>query len=252
MTFATWPEAEALREAVQRTPADSVTMAAGWTSHDVLAHAIAGGAEIAGLVSAHLTGTPVPSTQTFEQREPAFRALGYEQLAELLADGGLKQKLDEMADRDSDAGVDFTGWVMTATDLATHVRSELVLHRWDLVGDDQRGTELLGQPELTAHAVRALSSFDVIAERLTERTRRSGVASLCTRFRVEGQPDVVLTVEDGSTRLVLTEATDGPAITSSNAGRLLMLWGRTPAPCHGTRSSLTGRDLRATHAWLFA
>lgn len=252
MTSTIWPEAEAFLAAVQRTPADAVTMAAGWTSHDVLTHAIAGGAELARLIGAHLSGEPVPPTQSLEQREPAFRALNYEQLTELLADGGLKHSLDEMANRNPGAAFDFTGWTMTAANLATHVRSELALHRWDLVGDDELGTELLGQPELTAHAVRSLNNFDVIAERLTERTRRSRITNLHARLRAEGQPDVMLTVEDGDTRLAMTEHTDGPAITSSGAGRLLMLWGRRPAPCHGTRSSLPAHDLPAAHSWLFS
>jgi AraC-like DNA-binding protein len=125
MTSATWPEAEAFVAAVQRTPADAVTMAAGWTAHDVLAHAVAGGAALARLLDAHLKGELAPPTQTFAQREPAFRALSYEQLTGLLAAGGLKQSLDEMATRNTGAALDFTGWTMGATDLATHVRSEL-------------------------------------------------------------------------------------------------------------------------------
>jgi hypothetical protein len=252
MTSATWPEAEAFVAAVQRTPADAVAMAAGWTAHDVLAHAVAGGAELARLLDAHLKGEPVPPTQTFEQREPAFRALSYEQLTGLLAAGGLKQSLDQMATRNTGAALDFTGWTMGATDLATHVRSELAVHRWDLVGDDELGTELLAQPELTAHAVRALSNFDVIGERLTERTRRSGIMNLNLRLRVEGQPDVMLTVEEGDTRLAITDDTGGPAIASSGAGRLLMLWGRRPAPCHDIRSNLPPHDLGAAHAWLLS
>jgi hypothetical protein len=108
MTSTTWPEAEAFVAAVRRTPADAVTIAAGWTAHDVLAHVLAGGAELARLLDAHLKGELVPPTQTFEQREPAFRALSYEQLTDVLAAGGLKQPLDEMANRNTGAALDFT------------------------------------------------------------------------------------------------------------------------------------------------
>lgn len=251
-TSAVWPEVEAFAEAVNRTPADAVTMAEGWCAHDVLTHAVAGGAEMARLAEAHLRGEPNLETMGFEERESAFRPLSYGVLSELLLHDGLRNALAEMARRDPTATLDFTGWSMTAKDLATHVRSELSLHRWDLVGDDEVGDKLLAQPELTAHAVRSLGSLSVIGERLSERTRRSGVSELEVHLRVEGQPDVVLTVEGGQTRLALVDLAEGPAITSSGAGRLLMLWGRRPAPHHGTRSNLAAGELAAAAAWLFA
>jgi hypothetical protein len=60
--------------------------------------------------------------------------------------------------------VPFTGWAMSVDQLRTHARSELVLHRWDLVGDDKWSTQLLAQPDLLAHGRAALAAMPTLKE----------------------------------------------------------------------------------------
>jgi uncharacterized protein (TIGR03083 family) len=141
------------------------TRCPGWTAHDLLAHVVAGGEEMGRLVSSALAGQPVPATRAFAEREAPLRALPDAALRSRLTDGGLGllMALDELHGRDPAATVAFTGAELTATQLMTHVRSELALHRWDLVGDDDVSRALLAQPDLLAHGrwvVRNMPSLD--------------------------------------------------------------------------------------------
>ena len=242
-------EAIAFAETVGRTPSNRVTACRGWTAHDVLAHAVAGGAEMARLVGIHLTGAPVPATISFEDREPAFRALAYDDLVDLVSGGGIFDLLDAMAEQDG--SLEFTGWVMDADALALHVRSELAMHRWDIAGSDRTSIDLLSQPELTAHAVRAINHFDVINERAAARTRHSGVQALDVRLRVEGQPDVVIHASTESTELCLAAPDDSSALTTDAAARLLMLWGRQPPAHHAIVSDIDDATLVSVQDWLY-
>jgi hypothetical protein len=53
--------------------------------------------------------------------------------------------------------VTFTGWDMTVEEMIRHGRSELVLHRWDLVGFDDASRRLLDDAELLAYGRKVLS-----------------------------------------------------------------------------------------------
>ena len=248
------PEVDAFVDTARSAPPDLVASAAGWTAHDVLAHAVAGGAEIARLVGNHLEGGPASATIGFAEREPAFRSLRYETLIDLVADNGIFDLLAAMDEADEDSMIDFTGWAVDADTLALHIRSELALHRWDLCGSDEVSLALLGQPELTEHAVRALNGFDMIAERCEvrgQRLARSGLGPLEVRLRVEGQRDVVLSPSTaGSTSLALAEPLGAAGITTDAASRLLMLWGRRPLG-HLATTTLDGPELRALDLWLY-
>jgi uncharacterized protein (TIGR03083 family) len=242
-------EAIAFADTVSGTSSNLVTACQGWTAHDVLAHAVAGGAEIARLVGIHLTGEPVPATMSFDEREPAFRALPYNDLVDLVAAGGIFDLLAAMAEESG--SLEFTGWAMDADTLAIHVRSELAIHRWDIAGSDSTSIDLLSQPELTAHAVRALNNFGFINESGAARTRRSSVNALDVRLRVEGQPDVVIHASTESTELCLDEPDDSPALTTDAAARLLMLWGRQPPAVHRSVTDIDNATLLALQDWLY-
>jgi uncharacterized protein (TIGR03083 family) len=242
-------EAIAFAETVGGTPSNRVTACKGWTAHDILAHAVAGGGEIARLVGIHLAGEPVPATTSFEEREPAFRALPYNDLVDLVSAGGILDLLAAMAEQNG--SLEFTGWVMDADTLALHVRSELAIHRWDIAGSDPTSIDLLSQPELIAHAVRAINHFDFIDERAAARTRHSGANALDFRLRVEGQPDVVIHASTESTELFLAEPNDSPALNTDAAARLLMLWGRQPPAIHRNVSDLDKAALVRLHDWLY-
>jgi hypothetical protein len=243
-------EQEAFLDAAGAVPPEAVVPGTAWTAHDVVAHLTAGGAELARLLGRRAGGDLAPTTTPFAQREAPFRELPYGTLLDLLRGNALGDALQAMA-RDPGATLPFTGWTMTAAEHLCHMRSELALHRWDLVGSDPISERLLGQPDLTTHAVKALTRFNVIDERASERSRRSGLKALDVRLRVDGTPDVRITVDAGRTGLALTPPDDGPAVVTNAAARLLMLWGRRPASAATALSHVSADRLRAVTSWLY-
>ena len=182
---------------LQHPPAP--TACPGWLAHDVLAHAVAGGAEIGRLVGNRLAGERDGPTIAFETREPPFRALPYDQLVDLVAAGGLGALFEAWAEGGL-ATVTFTGWQM---DVAT----------------------------MAAHAVRSLGSFGVIDERATLRTERMlarGHASLGVRLRSADVADVHIRADVMGTVVELVEPAGDAAVELDAGSRLLALWGRRP------------------------
>jgi hypothetical protein len=53
-----------------------------------------------------------------------------------------------------------------------HSRSERALYRWDIVGGDEIGWEMLTQPELTLHSLKIRTEMPVPAETLANRLQR--------------------------------------------------------------------------------
>lgn len=246
-------EVKVFSQAAAQIPANRVTACRGWTAHDLLAHVVAGGAEMARLVGLHLQGKSHEATTPFEEREAAFREIPYLDLVDLLSQGGLTELIGSMATGDEEARLDFTGWSMDAGSLGLHIRSELAVHAWDLVGSTPNVVEVLSQPELTEHAVNSLNNLDVIAERSHIRTKtmvKAGHVSLQARLRVRSGHDVLLEASESQTRLSITAPTSDPALTSDSASRLLMLWGRIPPAAHASTSDLNAADRQALHAWL--
>jgi hypothetical protein len=145
---------------------------------------------------------------------------------------------------------------MTATELDTHGRSELALHRWDMAGDDACSMELLAQPELLTHAVKLFAMLPQLAESPAQRARRAGLTRdhpLSVRLRATGDDrDVVVHLDGEATRVTLAPQTDAPALVTTAAGRLLLLWGRPLTPQHPTYSELTVAELETLSRWLFA
>jgi Mycothiol maleylpyruvate isomerase N-terminal domain len=224
-----------------------------WTAHDLVAHLVAGAGELLRLLSRRGAGEPVGSTMSFAERELPFRALPYDTLLELAGGGMLQDALRPFAADPSNV-LAFTGWDMTAAQILTHIRSELVIHRWDLAGTDDTAIGALSDPLLTVHAVTALSSFDTIGERVEARTGRTGITELDVRLRAEGQPDVRLRIDQSGTRtrLTLESPTDSAALVASPADRLLMLWGRHPNAAPQPTDGNETQELLALARWLRA
>lgn len=159
-------EITAFVEALDGVDPSAATRCPGWTAHDLLAHVVAGGEEIRRIVTATLAGEPVGATRGFAGREAPFAAMSPDALRERLTLGGLGllSALDRLHAEDPTATVAFTGADLTATQLMTHVRSEVTLHRWDLVGDDPTGATLLAQPDLLAHGRWVLEHMPTLTE----------------------------------------------------------------------------------------
>jgi hypothetical protein len=107
-----------------------------------------------------------------------------------------------------------------------HMRNEFAIHRWDFVGDDETGAQLLSQPELTEHAVGELGR--ILLVRGTDRDPRPG-QDFHVRLRAGHARDVRVVIEDGVAGLELAEIdTDEPYVELDAAARTLVIWGRRP------------------------
>jgi hypothetical protein len=221
-------EAAAFLEALDRTPPDARTACAGWTAHDLVAHLAAGAAEMADLTEATVAGEPPRATREFSEREAPYVALDDRKLRERLVVEALRLDAAVEALDATGTTVEFAGRSLSAADLRMHGRSEAALHRWDLVGDDECGTSLLAQPELTAHAVVVLNQMlQGAPESVASRTERVGIPSgIELSFASPGEHDVVLTADANGTRLELRNAADNPTAVADSWARLLALWGR--------------------------
>jgi hypothetical protein len=218
-------EVGALVTTLFATPADQLTNCAGWTAHDLVAHLAAGAAEQADLIEEHLAGAPERATRTFTEREAPYRALPDDELRERLVVEAAR--FGDLQARLGTDAVPFTGRPMTAADFAMHSRSECALHRWDLVGRDEIGWAMLGQEELTRHALTVLGGMASLAEAPSQRAHTTDLPDgTALVIRSEPHDDVTMTRRAGTVQLELT-APAGPAhLEMEPAARLLVLWGR--------------------------
>lgn len=224
------PEWSAFRAAIAEADPEQATACASWTVRDLVVHQTGNAVEHARILTAHLDRQPVPPTRSFEEREAPYRRT---------ADwrGALETAVDrvarvvERALDEPEAWVPWTGRHMKAAWFGEHMRSELVLHRWDVIGDDAISTGQLAQPWMLQHAVEAVGT-----PLLRAGAARMGGEPFTGRLRVPDQPDVVLTggAEPG---ISLAEASGEADLSTDAAARLLLLWGRQPADPSRVRSS---------------
>ena len=244
--------ATAFLTALAGTAAHAPTACTSWTAHDLVAHLAAGAAEMASLTEAAVAGLPARATAGFAAREAPFTAMDDERLRARLVTEALRLDAAVGALEERGGHVSFSGRLLSPADLRMHGRSEAALHRWDLAGDDDVGDALLAGPELTAHAVKTLNAMlGGSPEDVTQRvlTARLGPGRLA--FAAPGQPDVVLVVDDGGSRLELAEPSPAPVATADPATRLLALWGRRSPGRHVTWDGDDG-EAGALAAFLWA
>jgi uncharacterized protein (TIGR03083 family) len=161
--FVGMDEITAFLTALDRTAPDAPTRCADWTAHDLLAHIVAGTEEMLRLTELASAGEPSSATRAFEERERPWRAVPDAELRLAFLDVGARF-LAALETASPDLLVAFTGWSMTADDLRRHGRSELAIHRWDLVGDDTTSAQLLSQPDLIEHSRTTLLSMPGLLE----------------------------------------------------------------------------------------
>lgn len=241
------PEWTAFRDTAAHRHPDSATACAAWTTRDIVTHQAGNAVELGRVLAAYLDRRPIPETRTFEQREPPFRQMSDEDriaaLAHVIAE--LARILERGLD-DPDAWVRWTGRQMKVTWFGEHMRSELILHRWDLAGDDELATGQLAQPWMTTHAVEAVG----------QPLLRRGAAELpgtpfTARLRVFDRPDVILTGgADPNVSLGPAQDDTQPALTTDAAARVLLLWGRQPADMARIHSNVGPDQLGAVRTLL--
>lgn len=141
-----------------RTPSAAATACEGWTAHDVVAHVAAGSRELGDLIELALAGQTRP-TRDFESREAPYRAMSKLRLTVALIRHGAR--VTRLLIRLSRSGrtIEFTGTTMNAAQVFRHAESELVVHRYDLVGLDRAGRRHMADPALITHAKKVVGSM---------------------------------------------------------------------------------------------
>jgi Mycothiol maleylpyruvate isomerase N-terminal domain len=223
-----FPEWQPFAEAVHDRRPDAGTWCEAWTVRDIVIHQTGNAEELSRVLGAHLEGEPV-DTRGFEEREAPFRALDNGDLWSSFVDrmarlGEVTAAAEELSD-DTDVG--WTGRTMKVPWFAEHMREELVLHGWDITGDDPSAQSRLGQWWMTEHSVEAVG-----APLLKRGVTRLGLASderIESRLRAPDSDDVVLTVDAGGASIELRAADGAPTLETDAAARVLLLWGRRPA-----------------------
>jgi uncharacterized protein (TIGR03083 family) len=230
-------------EALDSTPPDAVTACRGWTAHEVIAHLTSGADAFADQVEAYLDGRPVPEFGAWQVREPPYRAMDDATLRRRLetSEQRMSEAFAAMLATDPDARADEVGWGLPVAELVKHMRQEYAVHRWDLIGDDDAGLQLLGQQDLLVHSVQLLGD-SLLAVGLARDP--DPAEPLTARLRCPGEPDLVLSVQDGAGSLSLSEPVDAPDVIETDpAARLIILWGRRPADSRRVRSTLAPERL---------
>jgi uncharacterized protein (TIGR03083 family) len=246
-------EARAFLAVLTHRAPDEPTACRGWQVRDIVAHLAAGAQEESDLIDAALRDGSSRPTRPFAEREAAYRATPYPELLTALARESARLSAAIGALISAGGTVEFTGARLAGHDFRMHTRSELAVHRWDIVGDDDIGRRLLGQPELTAHAVRVLSTMSSLQESVTARTARlAGVPDdFAFRLRSPGSDDVRICVAPAVT-LEKCHPDDGlPVVLSSAADRLLVLWGRRPPGQRIDMSGLPALEAQVIEAILY-
>ena len=154
-----FPEWQPFAEAVHDRRPDAGTWCEAWTVRDIVIHQTGNAEELSRVLGAHLEGEPV-DTRGFEEREAPFRALDNGDLWSSFVDrmarlGEVAAAAEELSD-DTDVG--WTGRTMKVPWFAEHMREELVLHGWDITGDDPSAQSRLGQWWMTEHSVEAVGA----------------------------------------------------------------------------------------------
>jgi uncharacterized protein (TIGR03083 family) len=202
-----FPEWQPFLEAVQQRSPDAGTWCEAWTVRDIVIHQAGNAEELARVLGAHLAGEPV-GTRGFEEREGPLRALTDADLWDALHDrmaalNAVAEAADEVP---ADTDVAWTGRTMKVPCFAEHMREELVLHGWDITGDDAAAQARLAEPWMTTHSVVA-----VAAPLLAKGAKQLGPGEqLEARLRVPDTHDVFVTA-DGATTTVGFADPVGPA-----------------------------------------
>ena len=242
-----FPEWQPFVDAVQQRRPDAGTWCEAWTVRDIVVHQAGNAEELARVLGAHLTGEPV-GRRGFEEREAPLRAMNETDLwAALHRNMALLNDVAEAADDvPADTDVAWTGRTMKVPWFAEHMREELVLHGWDITGDDAAAQARIAQPWMTTHSVLAVGKPLLVkgAKQLRPGER------IEARLRVAGADDVVVSADTDSTSIGLADP-DGPATLETDAAaRVLLLWGRKPADPSRICSSVGPQSLGRVRALL--
>lgn len=228
-----FPEWAPFVDAVRRHGPDAGTWCEAWTVRDIVVHQAGNAEELARVLGGHLAGEPV-ATRGFEEREGPLRALNDADLWDALVDrmATLNDVAVAAEELPADTDVAWTGRTMKVPWFAEHMREELVLHGWDITGDEPEAQARLAEPWMTTHSVLAVGRPLLVKGCKQLQPGERIEASL----RADGTDDVVLAAGPDQITIGFAEP-DGPATLETDAAaRVLLLWGRRPADPSRIRS----------------
>jgi uncharacterized protein (TIGR03083 family) len=223
------PEWEEFAQAVQARRPDAGTWCEGWTVRDVLIHNTGNAEEFARVLGGHLRGRPVP-TRGFEEREAPYRAMTNVELwSAFVARTEQLVEISEAATQRLPAGeaITWTGRKVPPGFFAEHMREEMVLHRWDMTGDDAAAGYSLMQPWMTEHSVHDVGT--PLLARGTTGLDLGATGRIEGRLRSPGTHDILITATAEGNTIELVPQEGEATIESDPAVRTLFLWGRRPA-----------------------
>jgi mycothiol maleylpyruvate isomerase-like protein len=221
-----FPEWQPFIDAVQQRRPDAGTWCEAWTVRDIVIHQAGNALELGRVLGGHLAGQPV-ATRTFEEREAPLRAMNETDLwAALHTNMAMLNEVAEAAeDIPAETDVAWTGRTMKVPWFAEHMREELVLHGWDITGDDAAAQARLAEHWMTTHSVLAVGK-PMLAKGVKQLRPGERIEA---RLRVADANDVVVDADADRTTIRLADP-DGPATLETDAAaRVLLLWGRRPA-----------------------
>jgi hypothetical protein len=221
-----FPEWRPFVDAVQRRRPDAGTWCEAWTVRDIVVHQAGNADELARVLGAHLAGEPV-ATRGFEEREAPLRAMNDTDLWTALVQNmaTLNDVAESADDVPADTHVAWTGRTMKAPWFAEHMREELVLHGWDITGDDAAARARLAQPWMTTHSVVAVGK-PLLGKGVKQLRPGERIEA---RLRVADLDDVALSAAADSTTIQLADPAGPATLETDAAARVLLLWGRRPA-----------------------
>jgi hypothetical protein len=238
-----FPEWEPFADAVAARSSTTGTWCEAWTTRDVVIHQVGNAEELTRVLEGHLKGHAV-ETRSFEEREAPYHAVADGELWSTLV-----SRMEHLADVSETAETDlgpnadvaWTGRIMKVAWFAEHMREELVLHRWDMTGDDVTAREALAEPWMTKHSVVAVGS--PLLRRGVEQLDLKSDERMEGRLRSPGRDDVLVSADGGTgTGTIELVPAEGPSTVECDpASRVLLLWGRRPAD-HGSWSSDAGPE----------
>lgn len=223
------PEWEGFTHAVQARRPGAGTWCEAWTVRDILIHNTGNAEELARVLEAHLAGRPV-ETRRFEERESPYRAMPDAELWSAFA--ARCERLADTADAaerelPSDTTIAWTGREVTPGFFAEHMRQEMVLHRWDMTGDDPTAVDSLMQPWMTEHSVHEVGK--PLLARGTSGLDLGPTDRVEGRLRAPGMDDILVAATAEGNTIELVPQEGEATIETDPAVRALFLWGRRPA-----------------------
>ncbi len=194
--------------------------------HELTAHVAAGSAEIADLVEGELGGAPIRPTRDFEEREAPYRELPPKTLRREFFRQALRATVavNRLLQAGPNRRVTFTGVLLDARTLVLHSESELILHRWDIVGNDDIGIRALSDARLGAHAATTVVAMQPNVFPLRAGERETVI------LRSPGATDVAVSGGSLTTIELAPNDANHDVVECHPAARTLLLWGRCPQP----------------------